>query len=352
MMSMLSAPEFAARLVDGITDIYIESVDRYLSQVGELIDVFTFWDDVATQQGWMINPDSYVEVIKPRQKRLFEAIKARTDAKLFYHGCGAVYELIPHLIEIGVDIINPVQVSAEGMDSARLKKAYGDDIVFWGGGVDTQKVLPFGTPDEVRDEVKRRIDDLAPGGGFVFSHRAQHPGLRAAREHRGCLRHGADLRRRLLNGLSLHGCPGTPQSMTRAWLLLVGPGHHLGQPLGRGQGRAGDHPALHLRRAATARRHRGPGRAHGCRRTAATAGPRADWPIIVSYGLLAVGAGHRHDEPGPALHPGGPFVHPGLHHPALGRAGDGYPGRACCRRAPGWRAWCWACSVWYCCSTR
>jgi uroporphyrinogen decarboxylase len=169
MMSMLSAPEFASRLVDGITDIYIESVDRYLAQVGDLIDVFTFWDDVSTQQGWMINPDSYVEVIKPRQKRLFEAIKARTDAKLFYHGCGAVYELIPHLIEIGVDIINPVQVSAEGMDSARLKKSYGDDIVFWGGGVDTQKVLPFGTPEQVRDEVKRRIDDLAPGGGFVFS---------------------------------------------------------------------------------------------------------------------------------------------------------------------------------------
>jgi len=169
MMGMITAPEFSAKLVDGITDIYIEAVDRYLAEVGHLIDVFTFWDDVSTQQGWMISPDSYVEVIKPRQKRLFEAIKSRTDAKLFYHGCGAVYELIPHLIEIGVDIINPVQVSAEGMDSKQLKKAYGDDIVFWGGGVDTQKVLPFGTPDEVRDEVKRRIDDFAPGGGFVFA---------------------------------------------------------------------------------------------------------------------------------------------------------------------------------------
>jgi len=169
MMGMITAPEFSAKLVDGITDIYIEAVDRYLAEVGHLIDVFTFWDDVSTQQGWMISPDSYVEVIKPRQKRLFEAIKSRTDAKLFYHGCGAVYELIPHLIEIGVDIMNPVQVSAEGMDSKQLKKAYGDDIVFWGGGVDTQKVLPFGTPDEVRDEVKRRIDDFAPGGGFVFA---------------------------------------------------------------------------------------------------------------------------------------------------------------------------------------
>jgi len=169
MMSMLTDPTLSGKLADGITDIYIESVDRYLAEVGGLIDVFTFWDDVSTQQGWMINPQSYVDIIKPRQKRLFEAIKSRTDAKLFYHGCGAVYELIPHLIEIGVDIVNPVQVNAEGMDSARLKQAYGDDIVFWGGGVDTQKVLPFGTPDEVRDEVKRRIDDFAPGGGFVFA---------------------------------------------------------------------------------------------------------------------------------------------------------------------------------------
>jgi uroporphyrinogen decarboxylase len=169
MMALLTAPEFSARLVDGITDIYIESIDRYLGQVGELIDVFTFWDDVATQNGWMISPETYVEVIKPRQKRLFEAIRSRTKAKLFYHGCGAVFDLIPHLIEIGVDIINPVQVSAEGMDSKRLKAAYGKDVTFWGGGVDTQRVLPFGTPDEVRDEVKRRIDDLAPGGGFVFA---------------------------------------------------------------------------------------------------------------------------------------------------------------------------------------
>jgi uroporphyrinogen decarboxylase len=169
MIAMLSDRPLAERLMDGITDIYIASVERYLDQVGEFIDVFTFWDDVSTQEGWMISPDLYVSLVKPRQRRLFEAIKARTSAKLFYHGCGAVFELIPHLIEIGVDIVNPVQVSARGMDSKRLKAAYGKDVTFWGGGVDTQRVLPFGSPQEVRDEVRRRIDDLAPGGGFVFA---------------------------------------------------------------------------------------------------------------------------------------------------------------------------------------
>jgi uroporphyrinogen decarboxylase len=108
-------------------------------------------------------------MIKPKQRRLMEAIKSKTQAKIFYHGCGAVSDQIPDLIDIGVDIINPVQVSALGMDTRRLKKEYGSDVVFWGGGVDTQHVLPFGTPQEVSDEVKRRIDDLAPGGGFVFA---------------------------------------------------------------------------------------------------------------------------------------------------------------------------------------
>ncbi|HEY6058010.1 MAG TPA: uroporphyrinogen decarboxylase family protein, partial [Candidatus Limnocylindrales bacterium] len=169
MIAMVTDRRFAERLMDGITDIYIDSVDRYLEQVGEYIDVFTFWDDVCSQDGWMISPELYESMVKPRQRRLFEAIKRRTSARLFYHGCGAVFDLIPHLIEIGVDIVNPVQVSARGMDSRRLKATYGRDVTFWGGGVDTQRVLPFGSEADVRDEVRRRIDDLAPGGGFVFA---------------------------------------------------------------------------------------------------------------------------------------------------------------------------------------
>ncbi|MBE0409037.1 MAG: uroporphyrinogen-III decarboxylase [Anaerolineales bacterium] len=169
LMAMVSEPKFADRLMEGITDIYIESCNNYLDEVGQYIQVFTYWDDVNTQSGWMINPQLYRRMVKPKQRRLVEAIKQKTDAKIFFHGCGAAFDLVPDLIEIGFDILNPVQVSARGMDTRKLKAEYGKDIVFWGGGVDTQQVLPFGSPDEVVAEVKRRIDDLAPGGGFVFA---------------------------------------------------------------------------------------------------------------------------------------------------------------------------------------
>jgi uroporphyrinogen decarboxylase len=169
LKSLITEPAFADRLMDTITDIYIESCNNYLDQVGKYLDVFAYGDDVNSQSNWMISPEIYKKMIKPKWRRLAEAVKKKTDAKLFFHGCGAVYDLIPHLIDIGFDIVNPVQVSAKGMDTKRLKAAYGNDIAFWGGGVDTQWVLPFGSTDEVRDEVKKRIDDLGPGGGFVFA---------------------------------------------------------------------------------------------------------------------------------------------------------------------------------------
>ena len=169
LMSLAAEPKFADRLMEQITDIYIESCNHYLDEVGKYIQVFTYWDDVNTQNGWLINPDTYRKMVKPKQRRLVEAIKKKTKAKLFFHGCGATFDLIPDLIDLGFDILNPVQVSARGMDTKRLKQTYGKDITFWGGGVDTQRVLPFGSQAEVVDEVKRRIDDLAPGGGFVIA---------------------------------------------------------------------------------------------------------------------------------------------------------------------------------------
>jgi uroporphyrinogen decarboxylase len=118
----------------------------------------------------LIAPESYRELFKPYHRELFSFLRGRTDAKIFLHTCGAVRELVPDLIEMGVNILNPVQVSAAGMDTAALKRDFGQDMVFWGGGVDTQHVFTDrAKPDRVRDEVKRRIDDLAPGGGFVFA---------------------------------------------------------------------------------------------------------------------------------------------------------------------------------------
>jgi uroporphyrinogen decarboxylase len=169
LIALVREPKFADRMMEQITEIYIESCNNYLEQVGPYLQVFTYWDDLSGQDGWLIAPELYRKMIKPKQRRLVEAIKSKTEAKIYYHSCGAVFDLIPDLIELGFDILNPVQVSARGMDSKQLKQAFGKEIVFWGGGVDTQRVLPFGKPDEVVEEVKRRIDDLAPGGGFVFA---------------------------------------------------------------------------------------------------------------------------------------------------------------------------------------
>lgn len=169
LVALKTDGQFADRLMEQITDLYIECSNRYLDEVGEFLHVFTYWDDLATQNSLMVSAESYRKLIKPKQRRLVEAIKKKTKAKVFFHCCGAAFDLIPDFIEVGFDILNPVQVSAKGMDTARLKREFGKDIVFWGGGVDTQRTLPFGTPREVEDEVKRRIDELGPGGGFVFA---------------------------------------------------------------------------------------------------------------------------------------------------------------------------------------
>lgn len=169
MATMLTDRRLAEYLLDGITEHYVEEASLYMDQLGPYLDVYQYGDDVATQLGWMIGPELYASMIKPRQAKLIAAVKARTPAKFMYHGCGAVFDLIPHLIDIGAEVVNPVQVSARGMDPSRLKAAYGGDVVFWGGGVDTQRVLAFGTPDEVRANVRELVDVFAPDGGFVWA---------------------------------------------------------------------------------------------------------------------------------------------------------------------------------------
>jgi uroporphyrinogen decarboxylase len=154
-------------LMDKIIDLKLAYWDIALPIVGEYADVVQEADDLAGQFGLLISPDIYRTIIKPRHKKICDFIKARTDAKIFFHSCGAIRDIIPDLIEIGIDAINPVQVSATGMESKGLKRDFGSEMTFWGGLVDTQGVFTDGTPDQVRDEVRRRVDDFGPDGGFV-----------------------------------------------------------------------------------------------------------------------------------------------------------------------------------------
>ena len=162
-------PDLARYLMDRIVDLKMDYWEAALARAGEYVDVVVEADDMAGQDRLLISPDTYREFIKPCHTRLFSFIKQQAPVKVFFHTCGAIRPLIGDLIESGVDILNPVQKSAGGMDLFELKREFGEDVVFWGGGVDTQRAFPSGTPEEVREDVKESIDALAPGGGFVFA---------------------------------------------------------------------------------------------------------------------------------------------------------------------------------------
>lgn len=162
--------KMAEAILDKVMVFKAKFWEEALSSFGDLVDVVIEADDLGTQTSQLFSPKHYREIIKPRHRILFDTIKkAKPDVFIFLHSCGNIYNLLPDLIEIGVDAINPVQVTAKDMDTKRLKKEFGNDLTFWGGGVDSVNILNKATPGQVKDEVKRRIDDLAPGGGFVFS---------------------------------------------------------------------------------------------------------------------------------------------------------------------------------------
>ncbi|MBI3948548.1 MAG: methyltransferase [Armatimonadetes bacterium] len=151
-------------------EIGLSNLERIRQAVGDRVSVvFVTGTDFGTQRGPFASPTIYRELYQPFHRRVNDWVHARTPWKTFIHTCGGVEPLIEDFIAAGFDILNPVQCSAAGMDPAHLKARYGDRITFWGGGVDTQRTLPFGTPEEVRDEVRRRIEVFAPGGGFVFN---------------------------------------------------------------------------------------------------------------------------------------------------------------------------------------
>ena len=169
-MNLLVNRPVTEAILEHVTRLKIEYADAVLQRVGPYVDIFYNGDDLGLQDGPMIRREWFTELLAPRYVRYHEAVRrAAPQAKMFFHSCGSVVDLLPDVIETGIDILNPVQVNAAGMgDTAALKRDFGDALTFW-GAIDTQRVLPRGTPAEVRDEVRRRIDDLAPGGGYVLN---------------------------------------------------------------------------------------------------------------------------------------------------------------------------------------
>ena len=167
-MDLVDNLEFAEAMMDRYLDFRLAVAERALAAVGENADiVMATSDDLGGTDRPLVSPALYRSLVKPRQKRTFDFLKARTGAKLFYHTDGAIYPLLSDFVELGVDALNPVQVSAAGMgDTQKLKREFGGALTFW-GAIDTHHVLPHGTPAEVRDEVAGRIRDLAPAGGYV-----------------------------------------------------------------------------------------------------------------------------------------------------------------------------------------
>jgi uroporphyrinogen decarboxylase len=170
MVDLAADEALACAVLDTMVELKLRFWEMALPRLGDLVDVVSEADDYATQTSQLISPRMFRRISKPRLQTLFARIhQLAPHAKLFFHSDGNIRPILPDLIEIGIDILNPVHITATGMEPAALKRDFGRDVCFWGGGVETQNVLPFGTPQEVRDNVRRNIDALAPGGGYVFN---------------------------------------------------------------------------------------------------------------------------------------------------------------------------------------
>ena len=167
-MLLAGDPERAHQFLDKVMEIHLANLERFLGAVGEHIDIILFGDDLGMQNGPQVSPKMYREFFKPREKILWQRAKELADVKIQLHCCGGVRELLPDLIEIGLDAMNPVQITCRGMEAAGLKKDFGKQFTFWGGGCDTREMLTKGTPAQIREHVLRLMDIWRPGGGYVF----------------------------------------------------------------------------------------------------------------------------------------------------------------------------------------
>jgi uroporphyrinogen decarboxylase len=168
LIDMTLHPEFAKCLLDKLGRIWIRIARNALQQVGHLVDVVFWGDDYGMQEAPMFRPQHFTDLIKPVNQRMVAAVKELSDARVLLHSCGSVAPMIADMIDTGIDALNPVQVSADNMGAAKLKADFGDRLAFW-GGIDTQDVLPFKTPAEVRENVRFIIKTLGEGGGYVLS---------------------------------------------------------------------------------------------------------------------------------------------------------------------------------------
>jgi uroporphyrinogen decarboxylase len=169
LMDLIAEPAQVERLLDCLLEIHLKTLDAACKAVGDVVDVIRFGDDLGMDTGPFMSPGTYESLFKPRHMQLCDYVHKHSSMKTFLHSCGSIHSLLPHLIEAGFDVINPVQTSCYHMEPGRLKRDFGRDITFWGGGADTRRVLNHGTVQQVKDDVKRRLDILAPGGGFVFN---------------------------------------------------------------------------------------------------------------------------------------------------------------------------------------
>ncbi|HNR34222.1 MAG TPA: uroporphyrinogen decarboxylase family protein, partial [Candidatus Hydrogenedentes bacterium] len=169
-MATLAHRDYVYEVFERQCAIALENLARLAAALGDTVQAaFVTGTDFGTQQGLFIARETYRDLYRPFHRAINDFIHSRTNWKSFIHSCGSVVELIPDFIEAGFDILNPVQCSAAGMDARTLKREYGKDLVFWGGGVDTQKTMPFGSPEQVYKEVRERIAIFNEGGGFVFN---------------------------------------------------------------------------------------------------------------------------------------------------------------------------------------
>jgi uroporphyrinogen decarboxylase len=170
LIDPLIYPDFSDLTIGKLAELKIEFWKMALQELGGLADIIAEGDDYGTQESQLIDPEHFRNYYKRHVAGIIKTIREIVPyAKVMFHSCGNVRPLIPDFIEMGIDILNPVHISAAGMEPESLKSDFGNDIVFWGGGVETQHILPNGKVNEVADNVKRNIDALAPGGGFVFT---------------------------------------------------------------------------------------------------------------------------------------------------------------------------------------